>query len=146
MENSNALDRDPTSNTRSLPAWVTALSGGAFLVPGLCPCCIPGYLGLIASTSVGVTSSFVSSNALFAILLGLGVLPIGWQIARVRRVDLAFSAVVGSMLLIEARWVGGSVGLQILGTLILLVCSLESVRKPERVKPRSIQITKERPS
>lgn len=125
---------------RLLPTWVGSLTVGATLVPGLCPACWPGYIGLVSSAGVGVTAPRIQSTWAFAALLALAIVPLGVQIVRRRSWDAGLTALTGAALLVEARWLGGSTGLQVLGTILLIASALASTRRPAPVAPVLITI------
>ena len=123
-----------------LSAWVGGLALGAVYLPGLCPACWPGYLGLLSSAGLGVSSPWIRSTAAFAALLLLAIVPLGFQIARRRAWDAAITALTGAVLLVEARWLGGSVGLQALGTVLLVASAAASTTRPAPATPTLISI------
>lgn len=146
MKSAGAGPAPRSTPSRLLPAWMTGVGLGTWLIPGFCPACWPGYAGFALSAGLGVTAVAIPANLIFVTLLLLALIPLGVQISRRKRWDLVSPAVVGAALLAEARWAGGSALLQALGTSILLASALEALHRPASVRPRLIQITKENPS
>lgn len=130
----------PNHERRVLPTWVGGLALGAAYLPGLCPACWPGYLGLVSSAGLGATAPWIRSTAIFTGMLILAVLPLGWQIVRRRSWDAGIAALTGTALLLEARWLGGSAGLQVLGTVLLVASATASTTRPAPAAPTLISI------
>jgi hypothetical protein len=87
-----------------------------------------------------VGSPWIRSTATFAVLHALAVAPLGLQIAKRRARDAGLAALTGAVLLVEARWLGGSVGLQVLGTLLLVASAATSTTRPAPPAPALIRI------
>jgi hypothetical protein len=128
--------------SRVLPAWVGGFTLGAACLPGLCPACWPGYIGLVSSAGVGAAAPWIRSTAVFAVLIVLATAPLALQIFRRRAWDATLTALTGAALLIEARWLGGSTWLQTLGTILLVASAIASTSKPAPAAPALINITR----
>lgn len=125
---------------RILPAWVAGLAAGTAWLPGFCPACWPGYLGLLSSAGLGAMAPWIRSTTAFAILLAVATVPLFVQIAKRRAWDAALSALTGAALLVEARWLGSATGLQILGTVLLVASAIASTTRPAPAAPALITI------
>lgn len=123
-----------------VPAWVTGFTLGAICLPGLCPACWPGYLGLVSAAGVGAAGPWIRTTWAFAAMLSLAVVPLGIQIVRRRAWDAGVTALVGTGLLIEARWLGNSTSVQAMGTVLLVASALASTWKPAPPAPALITI------
>ena len=118
-----------TDNSSAAPArWAGVVGLATFVFPGMCPACWPTYLGLLSSVGVGTAAPLLSSMWLFLPLVIIGVLPLLWPLVRRREWDGVLATVTGAALLVEARWIGGSIALHGLGVLILIATAVVTNR------------------
>lgn len=128
------------SSERALPAWVAMLLACLTAVPGVCPACWPGYVGLISSAGLGVLGEGASSGILYLSLSVLVAVPLGVQILRRRDLHAGAAAIVGLGLIVEARWLGGNRSLHALGTILLIGSALVATRRTAPAVAPLIQI------
>lgn len=130
----------PEGRRHHTVAWLSGAAVIAALMPGTCPACWPGYVGLAASLGLGATGAARAPGVLFASLLCAAAGGIVRQAWRRGAWAAGIAALVGTALLIEAWCLGRAGHLRVIGTVLLIGSAFECLKRPAQRKPVLITI------
>ena len=139
------MSSNTTSNSRRwLPAWVGGIAAVAAVLPiGLCPACWPAYLSIASSLGLGTLAGKGLLGPLGWVLIALAVIPLGRYLWQRRDWEAGLAAAVGTVLILEARYLGDAPKVGILGAFILCfsaACAAARKKPNPEPQPQLIQL------